>query len=144
MFLIALVIVYFDYMSGIVGLILLNSCNCSYSVYLIDRWVDDRQYVHVVSRYLVCLWVHPNVPGCVVVHVGDSCVGSSIVHPPYVGQAWAQSWRRWPLCLKTLISWCLFTCNYEIGLSEPWFLDVIGLIRVIHWRSYRITSDSTP
>jgi len=82
MILIVLVIVYFDYMS-----ILLNSCNCSYSVYLIDRWVDDIQYVDVVSRYLVCLRIHPDVPSRVVVRVGDSCVGSSIVHPPYVGQA---------------------------------------------------------
>jgi len=55
MFLIALVIVYFDYMSRIIGLILVNSCNCSYSVYLIDRWVDDRQYADVVSRYLIYL-----------------------------------------------------------------------------------------
>jgi len=55
MFLIAIVIVYFEYMSRIVGLILLNSCNCSYSIYQIDRWVDGRQYVDVVSRYLVYL-----------------------------------------------------------------------------------------
>jgi len=96
MFLIALVIVYFDYMFRIVGLILLKSCNCSYSVYLIDRWVDDRHYVDVVSRYLVCLRVPPNVLGRVVVRVGDSCVGSSVVHPPYVGLAW--------LRLKTLTS----------------------------------------
>ena len=54
MFLIAMVIVYFDYMSRIVGLILLNSCNCSYSVYLKDLWVDGRQYVDVVSRYGMC------------------------------------------------------------------------------------------
>ena len=94
MFLIILVIVYFDYMSRIVGLILLNSCNCSYSVYLIDRWVDDKQYVDVVSRYLVCLRVPPNVSGRVVVHVGDSCVGSSVVHPPYIGLAWALPRRR--------------------------------------------------
>jgi len=94
MFLITIVIVYFDYMSRIVGLILLNSCNCSYSVYLIDRWVDGRQYVDMVSRYLVYLRVHPNVSGRVVVHVGDSCVGSSIVHPPYVGLAWAWLRRR--------------------------------------------------
>jgi len=84
MFLITLVFVYFDYMSRIVGLILLNSCNCSYSIYIIDRWVDDRQYVDVVSRYLVCLRVPPDVRGRVVVRIGDSCVGSSIVHPPYV------------------------------------------------------------
>jgi len=81
MFLIALVIIYFDYMSRIIGLILLNSCNCSYSVYLIDRWIDDRQYIDVVSKYLVCLRVHLNVSGRVGVHVGDSCIGSSIVHP---------------------------------------------------------------
>ena len=54
-FLIAIVIVYFDYMSRIVGLILLNSCNCSYSVYTINWWVDGRQYVDVVFRYLVYL-----------------------------------------------------------------------------------------
>jgi len=88
------VIVYFDYMSRIVGLILLNSCNCLYSVYLIDRCVDGRQYVDVVYRYLVYLRVHPNMPGHVVVCAGDSCVGSSVVHPPYIGLAWAQSQRR--------------------------------------------------
>ena len=81
-------------MSRIVGLILLNSCNCLYSVYLTDRWVDDRQYVDVVSRYLVCLRVHPDVPGRVVVRIGDSCVGFSVVHPLYVMQAWARSRRR--------------------------------------------------
>ena len=94
MFLIILVIIYFDYMSRIVGLILLNSCNCSYSIYLIDCWVDDRQYVDVVSRYLVCLRVPPDVSSHVVVRVGDSCVGSSIVHLPYVGLAWTRSRRR--------------------------------------------------
>jgi len=94
MFLIAIVLVYFDYMSRIVGLILLNSCNCSYNVYLIDRWVDVRQYVDVVSTYLVCVRVHPNVSGRVVVRAGDSCVGFSVVHPPYVGLAWARSQRR--------------------------------------------------
>jgi len=94
MFLITLVIVYFDYISRIVGLILLNLCNCSYSIYLLDRWVDDRQYVDVVSRYIICLRVPPDVPGRVVVHVGDSYVGSSVVHPLYVGLAWARSRRR--------------------------------------------------
>ena len=81
-------------MSRIVSLILLNSCNCSYSVYLIDRWVDARPYVDVVSRYLVYLRVHPNVLGHVVVRVGDTCVGSFVVYPPYVGLAWARSRRR--------------------------------------------------
>jgi len=94
MFLIAIVIVYFDYMSRIVGLILLNLCNCSYSVYLIDLWVDGRQYVDVVSRYFIYLRVHPDVSRRVVDHVGDTYVRSYVVHPPYVGLAWARSRRR--------------------------------------------------
>jgi len=93
-FLIVIVIVYFDYMSRIVGLILLNPYNCSYSIYPIHGWVDGRQHVDVVSRYLVYLRGHPDVPGRVVVHAGDSCVGFSVVHPPYVGLAWARSRRR--------------------------------------------------
>jgi len=93
-FLIAIVIIYFDYMSRIVGLILLNSCNCSYNVYRINCWVDGRQYVDVVSRYLVYLREHPDVPERMVDRVGDSCVGSSVVHPPYVGLAWARLQRR--------------------------------------------------
>jgi len=80
-FLIAIVIVYFDYMSRIVGLILLNSCNHSYSVYPINWWVDSRQYVDVVSRYLFYLRGYPDLPGHVVVHAGGSYVGSSVVHP---------------------------------------------------------------
>jgi len=44
-------------------------------------------YVDVVSRFIVYLRRHPDVLGRVVVYVGDSCVGSSIVHPPYVGLA---------------------------------------------------------
>jgi hypothetical protein len=94
MLLIAIVIIYFDYLSWIVGLILLNSCNCLYSVYLIDHWVDGRQYVDVVCRYLVYLQVHPDMPGHVVVRAGDSCVGSSVVQTPYIGLAWARSRRR--------------------------------------------------
>jgi len=30
---------------------------------------------------------HPDVPGRVVVRIGDSCVGSSVVHPLHVGLA---------------------------------------------------------
>jgi len=32
--------------------------------------------------------------GRVVVRVGDNYVGSSVVHPPYVGQTWAWLQRR--------------------------------------------------
>jgi len=38
-------------------------------------------YVDMVSRCIVYLWRHPDVLGRVVVLVGDSCVGSSVVHP---------------------------------------------------------------
>jgi len=43
--------------------------------------------VDVVSRYIVYLWRHPDVLGHVVVHIGDSCIGSFVVHLPYVGLA---------------------------------------------------------
>jgi len=65
-FLIAIVIVYFDYVSRI----------------------------DVVSRYLVYLRGYPDVSGRVVVRAGDICVGSSVLHPLYVGLAWARSRRR--------------------------------------------------
>jgi len=45
------------------------------------------RYVDVVSRYFVYLWRHPDMPSHVVVCIGDSCVGSSLVHPLYVGLA---------------------------------------------------------
>jgi len=48
---------------------------------------SGAHYVDVVSRYFVYLRRHPDVPGRVVVSVGDSCVRSSVVHPPYVGLA---------------------------------------------------------
>jgi len=43
--------------------------------------------VDMVSRYIVYLWRHPDLPGRVVVHAGDSCIGSSVVYPPHVGLA---------------------------------------------------------
>ena len=49
--------------------------------------LGGAHYADMVSRYILYQWRHPNVSGCVVVHVGDSCIGSSIVHPPYVGLA---------------------------------------------------------
>ena len=86
MFLIAIVIVHFDYMLSIVSLILLNLCNCSYRVRPEISWMNDWQYVDVVFRYLAYLWVHPDVPGRVVVRVGDSYIDFSVVHPLYVGR----------------------------------------------------------
>jgi hypothetical protein len=87
MFLIAMIIVYFDYMSSIVSSMLLNSCICSYSVHPKVPRVNDLHYVSVVLRYIAYLRVLPNVPGCVIDRKGDyySFVESSVVHPPYIG-----------------------------------------------------------
>jgi hypothetical protein len=52
MFLIAMFIVYFDYMSSIVTLLLLSLCIRSYSVYPKVPRVDDLHYVGVVLRYI--------------------------------------------------------------------------------------------
>jgi hypothetical protein len=87
MFLIAMFIVYFDYMSSIVNLLLLSSCICSYSVYPKVPRVDDLHYVGVVLRYIAYLRVLPDVPRHVVDREGDyySFVESSVVYPLYIG-----------------------------------------------------------
>jgi hypothetical protein len=87
MFLIAMFIVYFDYMSSIVTLLLLSSCICSYSVYPKVPRVDDLHYVGVVLRYIAYLRVLPDVPERVVDRKGDyySFVESSVVHPLCIG-----------------------------------------------------------
>jgi hypothetical protein len=45
-------LVYFDYMSSVVTILLLSSCICSYSVYPKVPRVDDLHYVGVVLRYI--------------------------------------------------------------------------------------------
>jgi hypothetical protein len=87
MFLIAMFIFYFDYMSSIVTLLLLSSCIYSYSIYPQVPRVDDLHYVGVVLRYIAYLWVFPDVSGCVVDREGDyySFFESSIVHPLRIG-----------------------------------------------------------
>jgi hypothetical protein len=87
MFLIAMFIVYFDYMSSIVTLLLLILCICSYNVYPKVPRVDDLHYVGVVLRYIAYLSVLPDVLGRVVDREGDyySFVESSIVHPLCIG-----------------------------------------------------------
>jgi hypothetical protein len=85
MFLIAMFIVYFGYMSSIISL-LLSSCICSYSTHpnIQDPWVGGRHYVSVVLRY--CLSANaPYTPGRVVDHGCDRPVESYVVHPPCVG-----------------------------------------------------------
>jgi hypothetical protein len=85
MFLIAMFIVYFGYMSSIVSL-LLSSCICSYSAHpnMQDPWVGGRHYVSVVLRY--CLSTNaPYMTRRVVDHRCDRPIKSYIVHPPCVG-----------------------------------------------------------
>jgi hypothetical protein len=87
MFLIAMFIVYFDYMSSIVTLLLLSSCICLYSVYPKVPRVDDLHYVGMVLRYIAYLRVLPDVPRCVVDREGDyySFIESYVVHPLCIG-----------------------------------------------------------
>jgi hypothetical protein len=58
-------------------------CIRSYSAHPIGPWVSDRHYMSMVLRNLFicgCLYM----PGHVVDRVGDSCVESFAVHPPYI------------------------------------------------------------
>jgi hypothetical protein len=85
MFLIAMFIVYFGYMSSIVSL-LLSSCICSYSAHpnMQDPLVSGRHYVSVVLRY----YLSANAPykaRHVVDHGCDKPVESYVVHPLCVG-----------------------------------------------------------
>jgi hypothetical protein len=85
MFLIAMLIVYFGFMSSIVSL-LLSSCTCSYSTHtnMQDPWMGGRHYVSVVLRY--CLSANaPYASGRVVDRGCDRPVESYVVHPPCVG-----------------------------------------------------------
>jgi hypothetical protein len=81
MFLIAMFIVYFGYMSSIVSL-LLSSCICSYSAHpnMQDPWVGGRHYVSMVLSY--CLSANaPYMPKRVVDRGCDRPVESYVVHP---------------------------------------------------------------
>jgi hypothetical protein len=55
----------------------------SYSAHPTEPWVSDRHYVSMVLRYLFICGC-PYMPGRVVDYVGDSCVESFAVHPPYI------------------------------------------------------------
>jgi hypothetical protein len=87
MFLIAMFIIYFSYMSSIVTLLLLSSCICSYSVYPKVPSVDDLHYVGVVLRYIAYIRVLLDVLGRVVDREANyySFIESSVVHPLRIG-----------------------------------------------------------
>jgi hypothetical protein len=53
------------------------------STHPIGPWVSDRHYVSVVLGYLF-IYGCPYIPGRVVDHVGDSCIESFALHPPYI------------------------------------------------------------
>jgi hypothetical protein len=83
-FLVIMIIVYFDYISSIVRLYL-SSSTCSYSVYSCDQRVSGR---HCVSVVLIrCLPADaPYIRGHQVVdHRCDIPVVSSVVHSPNIG-----------------------------------------------------------
>jgi hypothetical protein len=81
MFLKAMLIVYFGYMSSIVRLLL--PCIRSYSAHPTGPWVSDRRYVSVVLRY--CLSVDAAyMPGHVIDRRCDRPVESYVVHPPCI------------------------------------------------------------
>jgi hypothetical protein len=83
-FLVIMIIVYFDYISSIVRLYLCSS-TCSYSAHSCDQRVSGR---HCVSVVLIrCLPMDaPYIPGHQVVDHGcDISIESSIVHSPNIG-----------------------------------------------------------
>jgi hypothetical protein len=83
MFLVAMFIICFGYMSNIVRLLLIP-CVRSYSAHPTGPWVSGRHYVSVVLRY--CLSTDASyVPGRVVDCRRDRSIESYVVHPPCVG-----------------------------------------------------------
>jgi hypothetical protein len=84
-FLIAIFIVYFGYMSSIVSF-LLSSCICSYSTHpnMQDPWLGGRYYVSMVLRYYLSVNA-PYTPRRVVDRGCDKPIESYAVHPPCVG-----------------------------------------------------------
>jgi type 1 fimbria pilin len=91
MFLVAMFIVYFDYMLSIVSLSLCL-CLSSYSAHSKDHRVGGRDHVSMVLRcYLPANTLY--IPGHVVDHGCDTTVESFIVHSPNIGhrsRAWLQ------------------------------------------------------
>jgi len=78
------------YSSCIFDIVVIHDDYCHLTVKHLIQYsseLADAYYVDMVSRYILYLWRHPDVPGRMVVHVGDNYVGSSVVHPPYVGLA---------------------------------------------------------
>jgi hypothetical protein len=83
-FLVIMIIVYFDYISSIVRLYLYSS-TCSYSAHSCDQRVSGQHCVSVV--FIRCLPADaPYIPGHQVVDHGcDILVESSVVHSPNIG-----------------------------------------------------------
>ena len=78
-FSIIMFLVYFDYMLGIVRLVLYSNIG-SYSSYSLNSWVSGRYCVGVVP-ILYLPTIAPYIPGHVVDHGCDTPVESFIVHP---------------------------------------------------------------
>jgi hypothetical protein len=82
-FLILMFLVYFDYMLGIVGLVLYSNIRL-YSSHSLDPWVSGQYCVGMVSIPYFPAFA-PYISGRVVVRWCDIPVESFVVHPSSVG-----------------------------------------------------------
>ena len=85
MFFVIMFLVYFDYMLGIVRVIIMFMHRIAKRSFLLMNGVSGRYCVSVVL--IRCLPTDaPYIPDRVVDHEGDNLIESSIVHLPPVGQ----------------------------------------------------------
>jgi hypothetical protein len=83
-FLVIMIIIYFDYISSIVRLYLYSS-TCSYSAHSCDQRVSGRHCVSVVLIHCLPAYA-PYIPKHQVVDRGcDIPIESSVVHSPNIG-----------------------------------------------------------
>jgi hypothetical protein len=95
-------------------------CICSYSAHPIGPWVSDRLYVSMVLGYLFICGC-PYIPRRVVDRIGDSCIESFIVHPPYILMLGKPGLEGRMTLFSTFLSWCSLC-----GIIWLWSLDIIN------------------
>ena len=84
MFLVIMFLFYFDYMLGVVRVIIMFMHRIAKRSFLLTNGVSGR---HCVSMVLICCLPMdaPYIPVHVVDHKGDSLVESFVVHLPFLG-----------------------------------------------------------
>ena len=84
MFLVIMFLVYFDYMLGVVRVIIMFMHRIAKRSFLLTNRLSGRHCVSVVL--ILCVPANaPYIPDCVVDHEGDSLVESFVVHLPFIG-----------------------------------------------------------